>query len=255
MPISDYGAVCDVSALGDRGSIERAQSLFDSCGLYIPSSTYSWLARTKLIEVRGQTVSYSLIKRVIQARKIYPIHLPDIYDEIARKLMFRVNHKISLTDLRALLLSSHLQIPLLTFDGGLLSRWAKHIKIRSFWSFQGGGSGATRNALELYRELLVSSNKHFYKLIENGGTFPRITEDILKTHECDFEKTNKIIQKTGQKRSNSSVLNFHYLAWNILPVIREYLDQYVLQPETVRELCERAMILVASPKKSHSEND
>jgi len=30
--------------------------------------------------------------------------------------------------------------------------------------------------------------------------------------------------------------------------VREYVQQHVLQPEVVRELCERTLLLVASPK-------
>jgi len=69
MPTRDFGAVCDTSVLTDRGSLERAQELFESSGLYVPNSTYSWLSRTKLIQVRHQTVKYSLLKQVVRERK------------------------------------------------------------------------------------------------------------------------------------------------------------------------------------------
>lgn len=251
MPIRDYGAVCDVSVLVDRRSIKRARSLLDGCGLYIPNSTYSWLARTKLIGVRGKTVSYSLLRRAINSREIYPIHLPDIYDEIARKLMFRVERKVPLTDFRAFLLSAHLQVPLLTFDDGLLSRLAEHIEIRTLWNFQGHGSWqVARDALEFYRGLLFSSGKRFYELIEGGKTFSQITEDASKSEGGDFEATREKVQSIDIKKSNPGILNFRYLMWNILPVIREYLDQHVLRPETIREICERSLLLMASSEGS-----
>ncbi len=76
MPTRDFGAVCDTSVLTDRESLDNAQRLFGGSGLYVPNATYSWLSRTKLIQVRHQTVKHSLIKQLVRERKIYPINLP-----------------------------------------------------------------------------------------------------------------------------------------------------------------------------------
>ncbi|KXB09668.1 hypothetical protein AKJ35_00200 [candidate division MSBL1 archaeon SCGC-AAA833F18] len=55
-------------------------------------------------------------------------------------------------------------------------------------------------------------------------------------------------QKISQKQTNPGTLNFRCLAWDIQPSIREYLDQHVLEPRIIRELCERALILTAQPE-------
>ena len=116
MGARDSGAICDVSVLVNRKSIERARELFGNSSLYLPASTYAWLSRDKLISVRQQAIGYSLVSQYVRDRKIYAVHLPELYDELARRLMFEAERQVPLTDLRALLLAAHMRLPLLTFS-------------------------------------------------------------------------------------------------------------------------------------------
>ncbi|KXA92951.1 hypothetical protein AKJ64_01765 [candidate division MSBL1 archaeon SCGC-AAA259E17] len=250
MPTRDFGAVCDTSVLTDRKSFNRAQDLFASSGLYIPSPTYSWLSRSQLIQVRGQTVKYSLLKQLVRERELYPIHLPKIYDEIGRQIMFETNYNVSLTDIRALLLSSHLQIPVITFDDDLINRVSKEIGIKTIHRFEAHSNWlAIRGVLQLYRELSFKSSKRFHEQLEDELDFPKIISIIKKAHRKEIKNTEKSTQRISQGQKDSGVLDLHYLGWNILPCIQEYHDQAIVRPSITQQICERAILLIAKPAK------
>lgn len=251
MPIQDYGAVCDISVLTDQSSLKKAQGFFKNSGLYIPNPTYSWLSRSKLIEVRHQTVKYSLIKQLVEERIIYPTHLPELYDEISRQIMFNTDNNVALTDLRGLLLSAHLQLPILSFDSNLLERISNEIGILTIQKFETATNWLTvRNVLELYRELSYTSGKHFLKELENGKDFSKIIEKIAQTERENIKKIKNSIREINQEHNNSKTLQFHYLAWDITPSIIEYHEESILLPEVLQRVCERCIILVANPPES-----
>jgi len=250
MPIHDYGAVCDISVLTNQDLLKNAEELFESSGLYIPNSTYSWLSRAKLIEVRHQPVKYSLIEKQVRKRKLYSTHLPELYDEISRQIMFNAEQKVALTDLRGLLLAAHLQLPLLTFDENLIERISKEIGIFSLQKFKTESNWLTvRNILELYRELLFSSGKRFYKLLENGGNFDEVVKKIKKTEKDNIKSIKESIKENNTKNGSEREIEFHYLGWNIIPSIQDYYDQNILTPEDLRRICERCILLIANPPK------
>lgn len=256
MPTQDFGAVCDISVLTNQTTLKNAHKYFQNSGLYLPNSTYSWLSRSKLIEVRHQAVKYSLINQEVQRRKIYPTHLPDIYDEISRKIMFNTNHKVALTDLRGLMLGAHLQLPLLTFDKNLMERISKEIGIRTIQKINAHPNWlAIRNILELYRELSFGAGKHFHQKLDNGKTFPQIIQEIEKAYKDTVKKSEKSIKETSQNQTNPGNLQFHYLAWDILPALKEYYEQQILPPQTIKQICENTIILIAKPENlKKSEN-
>ncbi|MCS7131930.1 MAG: hypothetical protein NZ934_04305, partial [Hadesarchaea archaeon] len=123
----DFGAVCDVSVLAGMASVERAEALLDGGELYLPSATYSWLARDRLIRVRKRTVGYSLVSQLVRDRRLIVVYLPELYDELARRLMFAVERQVPLTDLRAAMLAAHLRLPMLAFDGELMDELYEHL--------------------------------------------------------------------------------------------------------------------------------
>ncbi|MDI6819832.1 MAG: hypothetical protein QMC89_02865 [Candidatus Hodarchaeaceae archaeon] len=129
----DFGAVCDVSVLVNRASIERAELLLDGGGLYLPSATYSWLARDRLIGVRGKAIGYSLVSQFVRDRRLLVVYLPELYDELARRLLFAVERQVPLTDLRAAMLAAHLGLPLLAFDDELTDELGDHVNARTVW--------------------------------------------------------------------------------------------------------------------------
>ncbi len=256
MPIQDFGAVCDISVLTNQNKLKNAHKYFQNSGLYLPSHTYSWLSRSKLIEVRHQAVKYSLINQEVQKRKVYPTHLPDLYDEISRQIMFNTNHKVALTDLRGLMLGAHLQLPVLTFDEKLVERISKEIGIITLHKIKAHPDWLTlRNILELYRELSFGAGKCFHEQIDNGKTFPKIIREIESEYRETVKKTSETIKEKSQKQANPGHLKFHYLAWDILPDLKEYYEQNILPPETMKQICERTTLLIATPSDlKKSEN-
>lgn len=250
MPIRDFGAVCDISVLTDRASLDEAQELFSNSGLYIPASTYSWLSRSKLIQVRHQTVKYSLLSQMVRSRKIYPTHLPEIYDEIARKIMFETNRNVALTDLRGLFLAAHLQLPILTYDKNLIDRVSDEIGIQSIQSFETHTNQLViRKLLELYREVSSQYSKFLQEQLENGGNLPKAMREIRKAYKEKFKTAGESALKTSREQSNPRILEFQYIGWAILSSIREYYEENIIQEDLMREICERGILLIANPPR------
>lgn len=254
LPIRDFGAVCDISVLTDYPSLKRAQNLFKSSGLYIPTPTYSWLSRSKLIEVRHQAVKYSLINQLVRERRVYPTHLPELYDEIGRQIMFNTDHKVALTDLRGILLAAHLQLPILTFDENLIDRISKEIGIQTIYHLETHPNWLSiRNILELYRELSYTSGKIYHKKLENSYSFPKATEKLKKNHEKNIKKTIKSLREINNKNNRKEPLQFIYAAWDIIPSIQEYYDQNIVLPEVIQQICERCTLLISKPTEIKSK--
>jgi hypothetical protein len=247
--IKEFGAVCDASVLVDRESFERAQHLFDGGSLHLPSSTYSWLARDKLIGVRGKVIGYSLVSQFVRDGKLLVTFLPELYDEISRRLLFDVEREVPLTDLRASLLATHLKLPLLTFDDGLLERMRQHIGAHLLWQLDAHADWlAMREALELYRELASDVGSYLHSNIEGAETFENLSSELRRCRGENLQAVTEAMRRLSQARTNPGALSFKYIALDLMSVVRGYVEQHVLQPEVVRELCERTLLLVASPK-------
>lgn len=253
MPISDFGSVCDISVLSKKAFLDTAQSLFSDCGLYIPSPTYSWLSRSRLIEVRNQRVRYSLINPLVRERKIYPIHLPDLYDEISRQIMFETDHQVALTDLRGLILATHLQLPILTFDENLMDRISEEIGVLTIKSFTIYSNWMNiKNVLKLYRDLSFKSGKLFKDRLENGKTFPKATRELKRSQKNYFRKVENSFKKAENGGENSGKIEFSYITWDIVPSIQDYYEQNIVTSKILRQICEKCILLIASPSESLS---
>ena len=249
MSVREFGAVCDVSALVDRTSFERAQRLLDGGEIYLPSATYSWLARDKLIAVRGKTLGYSLVSQFVRDRKLLVVYLPELLDELSRRLLFEVEREVPLTDLRALMLAAHLRLPLLTFDEGVVERLREHVGARTLWQLDAHSDWlALREALELYRELASDVGSYLYKNLNDGRAFEGLANKLRSQRGDSLRAVTTAVRKLSQAQANPGELNFRYVVWDLTLLLREYLEQHIIQPEVVRELCERALLLVASPK-------
>ncbi|TES83622.1 MAG: hypothetical protein E3J91_02055 [Hadesarchaea archaeon] len=249
MSVRAFGAVCDVSALVDRTSFERAQRLLDGGDLYLPSATYNWLARDKLIAVRGNTLGYSLVSQFVRDRKLLVVYLPELLDELSRRLLFEVQREVPLTDLRALMFAAHLRLPLLTFDEGVVERLREYVGARILWQLNAHSDWlALREALELYRELASDVGNYLCKNLNDGRTSENLIDELRSWRGDSLRAVTTAVRKLSQTRTNPGELNFRYITWDLTPILREYLKQHVLQPEVVHELCERALLLVASPK-------
>ncbi|MFP4005475.1 MAG: hypothetical protein ACLFUR_02005 [Candidatus Hadarchaeia archaeon] len=244
MPIQDPGAICDVSALKNRNTLNRTLAFFNNSGLYIPNSTYSWLRRSKFIEVRNQAVRYSLIQELVRNRRIFPTHLPGIYDELSRKVMFETDHGMALTDLRALMLSTHLKLPILTYDEELMKKISRTIGIRRINQIKTSTDWLSiSRILEAYRTLSFDAGKKFYQAIDENNPFPKIKKKISSSIDSKLTEISDSTENSSE--DSSETLKFKYFIWNIFPFIREYHRQRILEPETTRQICERCALLIA----------
>ncbi|MBS3815214.1 MAG: hypothetical protein KGY45_01475 [Hadesarchaea archaeon] len=246
--MQDYGAVCDISVLNKRSSVQIARKLFLGRGLYLPNSTYSWVSHNKFIQVRNRSVGYSLLKQLVETREIYPVSIPEIYNELARRIMFEVDHNIPLTDLRTFFLSTHLRLPLLTFDEKVTERLSENIQTHLLWKIKTHANWLTiREISEFYREFLFETGSRLNQEMDEELSFVNTLKGIKDERKEKFQKISKSIQKISQNQSNPGNLEFQCLAWDITSTIQDYSHQHILEPESIRELCERSLLLVAKP--------
>ncbi len=244
----DFGAVCDVSVLVDRANFELARELVDGGDLYIPSATYGWLARDKFISVRGRAVGYSLVNQFVRDRELLVIYLPELLDELSRRLLFGVEREMPLTDLRALMLAAHLQLPLLTFGEELTERLQEHVGARSLWKVDAHADrGSLQAALDIYGQLAADLGGYLGRHLNNGANFAGLVEEVRRLRMDSLRAAATAVRKLSRARTNPGKIDLTYVAWNIMPILGEYLEQHVVQPEVVHELCKRALLLIASP--------
>ena len=247
MSARDFGAVVDASVLTRREDIERARELFSDGSLYMPAATYSWLSRDKLICIRGLPIGYSLVSQYVRCRGIYGVHLPELYDEIGRRLMFEVNRRVGLTELRTLLLAAHMRLPLLTFETGLIGHLEERLRARELWELESHADPeAIGEVIELYRKLQTDAGIILSQSIEKESSGKPL-EEVRRRNGADLRATVEAVERMSRGKTNPGKLKFRCLAWDIKPVAQEYSRQRVLQPDTVRELCERSLLLVANP--------
>jgi len=245
----EFGAVCDASVLVSREGFERALGLFEGGSLCLPSATYSWLARDKLISVRGKAIGYSLVSQFVRDGKLIVTFLPELYDEISRRLLFEVEREVPLTDIRAALLAAHMKLPMLTFGSELVERLEQHLGAQTLWQMEAHADWlALREALELYRELANDVGNYLSQHVEEEGAFDGLADAIRGSRGEGMRAVTAAVQKLGQAKANPGTLRLKYLALDLAQVVHEYSKQHVLQPEVVRELCERTLLLMASPK-------
>lgn len=241
--------MCDVSVLVSRENFERARELLDGGELYLPSATYSWLSRDKLIAVRGKAIGYSLVSQFVRDRELLVIYLPELQDELARRLLFAVDREVPLTDLRAAMLAAHLRLPLLAFDNELIDRLQRYVNAKALWRLDAHADWlAMREALELYQELSSDIGSILSQRMGEANAFEVALGELCRGRGESLRAVTSAVRKLNQAKPNPGVLSFKYLAWDLTPILREYVEQHVLQPEVLRELCERMLLLVAGPK-------
>ncbi len=217
-----YGAVCDVSALVNAETFKRACSLVRG-SLYLPASTYCWLARDKLIGVRTHEIRYSFASRLVGEGRLLVLYLPELLDELARRLLFTVDRGVPLTDLRALMLGAHLGLPVVFLDPEFRRELVEHLGARSLGWIKTDGSWASYGrAVGHYRRLRNRVAALLASQLGNGG---RLEE----------------VEKTGEANRGQGVECF---VLDLLPVLNEYVVDRVLQHRVIRELCRQAVVAV-----------
>jgi len=243
MSLENLGAVSDVSVLASRENLEFARRSFGG-HLYLPAPTYAWLSRDKLISVRRKAVSYTLVGKYVRDGKIYVVYLPELHDEIARRLLFEADHRVPLTDLRAILLGSHMHLPVLAFDDGLVDVIKGNLPVKELWQveFQMGWP-ALINLLRFYRKFQFEVGEHVYRWIENGGGNCRGESQLGDRGQ---RKINEVVGGVVSTANNGS-FRFRCLMLDFRPIVEEYLREGVLQRNIARELCRLMLSLLATP--------
>lgn len=213
-----YGAVCDVGILSSHQNFRRIRLLLDG-NLFIPSVTYSWLARDKLIQVRNHVIKYTFVNQLVRDGEIFALYLPDILDELARRLLFLGDREIPLTDLRTILLASHLGFPVVCIGEELCSEISENLNAKL----------VGRECLEGENQLLRRAIQQ-YRRFRSNNSLPCTTRDSVK---------------------NCAALNIFHA--DLSPVLDEYAEEQVLSPEAILKLEECSSIAVLSiPTESES---
>ncbi len=244
--LKEFGAVCDVSVLADRDSFKLARQLIRGGELYLPSATYSWLARDRLISVRGQSIGYSLVNQFVRDGELLVVYLPELLDEISRRLLYGVDREVPLTDLRAAMLAAHLKMPILTLSDQFTERLNDHVGGQKIWQLDvHGNAGAILAAIELYGEL-ASDLGSYLSRHQNGAEFEALVEELKRLRLDNLRAMAACLQKIRQPH-HSGKLSLVYLGWDITHILREYLEQNIVPPEVVGKLYEKSLLLIASP--------
>lgn len=218
------GAVCDVSVLSTVSRFEQGRQLVKG-PLYLPSSTYSWAMRDRVIGVRSHEVRHSLLGKLVRECRVMALFLPEILDEIARQLLFTVNHRIPLTDLRASLLAAHLKLPVVSLDPTLKQELVGHLGAFPLGSIDlGTDFQGYMRAMERYRKLAWEVGMSLSKALGSGGV--------------EFKR---------RFPNHSKSTGLEFLVFNLLPVLEQYLADRVLSRRVVEELCRHALVGIVCP--------
>lgn len=233
----------------NRDNFETAKRIFTGGELYLPSATYSWLARDKLISVRNSIIGYSLVNQFVRDGELIVVYLPELLDEISRRLLYGADREVPLTDLRASMLASHLKIPILTLSEQLTDRLSDYLGAMAIWQLNvHPGSEAMLAAIDLYRELASDLGGYLARHQNNGVEFETLLEELKRLKLDNLRSKTSQISKSPLRQYSSRKLSLTYLGLDITPIMCEYLEQRIIQPEVVRKLYEKSLLLIACPE-------
>jgi len=206
-----YGAVCDVSTLSSCQNFSLVRSSLDG-NFFIPSVTYSWLARDKLIQVRKHVVKYTFVSRLVREGEIFAVFLPEVLEEISRRLLFLGEREIPLTDLRTVFLAAHLKLPIVCIGDELSSELSDKI----------GAELVGRESLDGEQHPLLRSVRRYR----------------------DFRMRKALPCSPADPAGSRMTLSFLYV--DLSKVLEEYADEHVLPAEVVSDLDGCSFISVLS---------
>jgi len=241
-------AVCDVSVLESLESLRTARRIIKG-PFYFPSSTYAWLAREKVISVRNVVLTYSLVSRFVREGDVIVAYLPEILDETARRLLFEVDREVSLSDLRAVLLSGHLCLPFLTLDLQVLQKLEKKGKI--LWEFcLPNSSMVLKEILCAYRSLAQEMGGMVYDSLNDGHglSVTELVQEFKTSRDSSVQSLVSSLVKLG--KTDSGVLGFKFFFLDLSSPLRDFLRYKILQGRNLREMCEKSLCLVVAPVTS-----
>lgn len=210
------GAVCDVGVLSPGGFRLASQLGGD---LFIPSATYSWLARDRLIRVRQHIVKYTFVSQLVRDGRIFAVYLPEILDELARRLLFLGEREVPLTDLRAILLAAHLGFPVACIGDELPREIAEELGGRT-----------------LLTECLDGENHPLTRA----------------TRAYRSARAGRIAGGAGGHADGRVILRLFHI--DLSAVIDEYVEERVLPPESMLKLDDCSLVSTISLSDDRTES-
>ncbi|MCS7131885.1 MAG: hypothetical protein NZ934_04070, partial [Hadesarchaea archaeon] len=102
-------------------------------------------------------------------------------------------------------------------------------------------------ALELYRGLSSRMGERLDQRSGEEGAFEDALEEV-RGHSVDDLGVAATTEGVKQAGRNPGRLSFVCVAWDLTPMLREYAEQHLLQRGVLRELFERTLLLIATPK-------
>jgi len=235
-----------VSVLESPESMEMAKKLVRG-PFYFPSSTYSWLARERVISVRDVVLTHSLVSRFVREGEVIAAYLPEILDEVARRLLFEVEREVPLTDLRSLLLSSHLRLPLLTLDPKQLQNLVE-TKAEVLWQFELHAEWMVlREILCAYRKLAEEVGRLVYDFLNDGSSVEAIPQKIRAERGSSVRSLALSLEELSKEKTNPGRLDFKFLFLDLSGPLRDFLRYRALQGESLRGVCEKSLCLLILP--------
>jgi hypothetical protein len=219
--------VCDVSVLSSAENFAKARRIV--CGdLYFPAATYSWILRDKVIAVRTHEVCHSFVSRLVQRGQVVAVYLPELLDELARRLLFETDRRVPLTDLRVVLLAAHLGVPVVTLDGEFRESFVEHLGARSLGRARARACWSEyRGVLAAYGDVARRVASALSAVVENGG---------------EARLDGLVFAPSGHGE-----IEVECLAIDLLRVLRSYVRDGILPVAAVKELCRHAVLAVLGP--------
>ncbi len=235
-PIQEM-VVIDICALAGSESFSAAKKVSHP-PFYIPSSTYSWLAREKAISVRNTVISSSFVGALIRKCEVVAVYLPEILDEVSRKLMFCVDREVPLTDWRQLMLAGHLGCPLLTLDPAFKDQLVKS-RGKPLWSIEIQPCSFLIREIQLvYRQLVKEIGEMVYRSLSEG-TVEGDMEQFKEERGENIRALERSLRSVGNGGIES--LRVDFLCIDMHEIMEEFLNYRLYPKAVIRELCKKTL--------------
>jgi hypothetical protein len=146
------------------------------------------------------------------------------------------------------MLSSHLEVPLFTLDDEPVQRVQDCFEGRKLLQMEVDESDLTlRDAIWRYSEFSSHVGNFLDQKLNERDAFKDLVEQVCGQRKYISKAVSRETRGPRQTASNPGRVKVEFVVWNLVPILREYITQHVLQQEVVRDLCGKSLLLVASP--------
>lgn len=235
-------AISDVSVLESTENLEKAKRIVPG-PFYFPSHTYTWLSREKVVLVREFVLTHSLVSKFLREGEVIVAQLPEILEEVARHMLFELERKIPLTDLRVLLLSSHMHLPLLTLDrdfprqiDGMVGCVLWKAEINSNWLL-------VREAQHALKRLSHEVGRTVLEKLDDGISLDAVADRVKQRCQEFYD----ILLGLSKRVKNGSEATFELFLLDICQSLKKFREFDILPQQLLLSLCEKTLSLIVSP--------